>query len=145
MTNTTTDTTLKKILVVDDDQMMRIFIRDIFWIHGLNDKYAVSAVDGIEGAETMVSNPETRPDIIFMDLLMPTKEKDGNYSMKIDGSLNFVKKIKADDELKKIKVIVFSSFKERGIKDKLTECGADHYLVKGDFMPKEIIDFVESI
>ena len=31
-----------KILLIDDDEMMRIYFRDIFWIHGRGDIYEIN-------------------------------------------------------------------------------------------------------
>ena len=96
-------------------------------------------------AEEVLKNKETRPDIIFLDLLTKSGDGSGNISTKIDFSINFLKKIKSDEELKKIKVVVFSSFKEKEIQEKLLGLGADHYIVKGDLLPKEILNFVREL
>lgn len=134
-----------KILLIDDDEMMRIFFRDIFWIHGHSGEYEITAVESVQKSEDLINNKETRPDIIFLDLLMPTAPGSGYSSMKPDLSINLLKKIKSDEELKKIKVVIFSSFREKEMKEKLIGYGADDYLYKGDFMPKEILEFVKKL
>jgi DNA-binding NarL/FixJ family response regulator len=134
-----------KILFIDDNEMMRIFFRDIFWIHGLANKYEVTTVDSVAKAEEIVLDVTKRPDVIFLDLLMPTDPLVGASSAQTEPSVNLLKKIKESEDLKHIKVVVFSSFREKDIRERMISCGADHYLVKGDFMPKEIIDFVKNL
>ena len=59
-----------KILLIDDDEMMRIYFRDIFWIHSKKDVYDVQMVSSFEEAEKIVKNENTKPDTIFLDVLM---------------------------------------------------------------------------
>lgn len=134
-----------KILFIDDNEMMRIFFRDIFWIHGLSNKYEIMTADSVAKAEEIILDTKTQPDVVFLDLLMPTDPLKGESSSQIEPSINLLKKIKEREDLKHIKVVVFSSYREKAIKERMISSGADHYLVKGDFMPKEIIDFVKNL
>lgn len=130
-----------KILLVDDDEMIRIFFRDIFWIHGQSGKYEVSAVSALAEAERLIEDPATQPHIIFLDLSLPLAE---GGKLSIEASLAFLKRIKTDARLRAIQVVVYSGYSEPDLKHKLLENGADHYMVKGDFLPKEIIEFVDN-
>lgn len=134
-----------KILLVDDDEMIRIYFRDIFWIHGLENKYEFSTTDNIQQAEKIIANPETRPSIIFLDLLMPVESENNRTSLSPEGSFIFLKRIKTDPELKNIKVIIFSSHSEQIFKDQAKKLGAETYLIKGDNLPTELINFVSKL
>lgn len=133
-----------KILLIDDDEIIRIYFQDIFWIHGLDDKYSLSLTNDIKKAEEMVGNPSTRPDIIFMDLVMPM-EKDGRIVTTPETGFNFIEKIKSDEQLKKIKIIVFSGHDEESLKKKIKNLGVESYLIKGSNLPKELVDFINKI
>ncbi|MBI2450781.1 MAG: response regulator [Parcubacteria group bacterium] len=133
-----------KILFVDDDEVLRIYFRDIFWIHGLENKYEFETVDSLEKANEIIKNPKTRPNILFLDLLMP-QVINGRLILSPEGSFNLLKKIKTDPELKNIKVIIFSGYSEKIFIDEAKKLGAENYLIKGDNLPKEIIEFVEKI
>lgn len=133
----------KKILLVDDDEMMRIFLRDIFWVHGKDDKYHINAVANIDEAKKFLSNPAEIPDIIFLDLMMPGGGSE--TSLRLDRSLEFLKEVKTTPAYTKVHVVVFSGQRDSGIKETVKNLGADDYLVKGDLMPKEIIEFVDKL
>ncbi|MEK9154754.1 MAG: response regulator [Patescibacteria group bacterium] len=133
-----------KILLVDDDEMIRIYFRDIFWIHGLDNKYDLTTVESPQKAEAIISDPKTRPHIIFTDLVMPA-EKDGRIITSPEAGLNFLKKIKTDPELKDVKVIVFSGHSEDTLKKQVKELGAENYMIKSDNLPKDLIEYVEKM
>lgn len=134
-----------KILFIDDDEMMRIFFRDIFWIHGKNDRYQITLARTLIEADNIIKEPTTRPDIIFLDMMVLPEKRDGFSTYSIEKNMEFIKKIKSDSELSKIRVVVFSIHRDEALQKKLLGLGADGYLIKGSLMPKEIIDFVESL
>lgn len=134
-----------KILLVDDDEMMRIYFRDIFWIHGRNDKYEVTMASSLEEALGVVMNKDTKPDTIFLDIMMPIKGGKNSPDEQISRSLSFIEKVKGNKDITPTKIIIYSSQKEKFIKDEVYKLGADGYLVKGELMPKEIIDFTDKI
>ena len=45
----------------------------------------------------------------------------------------------------KIKVIVFSSVKDAGVRERVLRLGAERFMVKGDYMPTELIDAVRDV
>jgi len=134
-----------KILLVDDDEMIRIYFRDVFWIHGGDDKYEVEMATSLKEAEKKVYDEETRPDIIFQDVMLPIKGEDNSPDEQVNRTLAFIKKIKEDKSLEKLKVIIFSSQNEKIIRDEVAKLGVDGYLVKGELMPKEILEFTDKI
>ena len=133
-----------KVLLIDDDEMIRIYFQDIFWIHGLDNKYELAVINNIKKAEDIINNPSTKPDIIFMDLVMPI-EKDGRIITTPEAGLSLLKKIKDDEQLKKIKVIIFSGHDEESVKNQVKKLGAENYLIKGSNLPKELIEFIDKI
>ena len=133
-----------KILLVDDDEMLRIYFKDIFWIHNLEYKYELTVADNIKKAEEIINNPETCPNIIFLDLVMPIKT-DGQTITSPQAGLGLLKKIKSDPKLKNIKVIVLSGHGEKTLMNEVKKLGAENYLIKGDNLPKDLVNFIEKI
>lgn len=134
-----------KILLVDDDEMVRIYFRDIFWIHGLDHKYELITVDCPEKAEQILFNPNLEPPhIVFTDLVMPIK-KDEKTITSPEAGLNLIKKIKSSPALKDIKVIVFSNYPEEKLKKEIKKLGVEDYVPKGENLPKELVEYVEKL
>lgn len=133
-----------RILLVDDDEMMRIYFRDIFWIHGRSNDYEILMASSIEEAENIIKDKNTCPNTIFLDLVLSSR-KSGVSSFNMSQCIGFVKKIKSNKELSNIKIILYSGHSERSIQEELKKVGVDGFLVKGESMPKEIIAFADEL
>jgi two-component system phosphate regulon response regulator PhoB len=57
----------KKILIVDDEPDVAIFLRSVLEENGFS---CISAKDGVEGLEVL---RKERPDLVLLDLMMPKK------------------------------------------------------------------------
>ena len=136
----------KRLLVVEDDEMFRILLRDAFWIHGPNDVvFEVVSKRSIEEASEYLEHAETPPDMVFVGLWLLTAHKNGTTTRDTAPTLEFIKHLKGSEKYKKVVIIVYSRFSEAEFKEKAREAGADHYLVKGELTPREIVDFVEGL
>ena len=133
-----------RILIVDDDEMMRIYFRDIFWIHGRSNQYEILMASNIEEAEEIIKDENTRPNTIFLDLVLSSK-KSNVSSFDISRCVEFVTKIKKSTNLSHIKIILYSGHSERSIQEELSKVGVDGFLVKGESMPREIIAFADEL
>jgi two-component system phosphate regulon response regulator PhoB len=81
----------KKVLVVDDDQDVRSFVVTVL------EEYQYTplvAEDGVEGFEVI---KKESPDLVILDVLMPR-----------GSGIRLYRKLKTDDTLKKIPVIMFT-------------------------------------
>lgn len=123
-----------RILLIDDDEFIRMLVRDIFWIHGRG-KYQVEEARTVDEGEKLLK--EKKIDLILLDLIFPENGK------KAESSLSFLEKIKSDPETKDTKVIVFSGYPD--LKNKTLELGAEKFLLKGEYLPKEIFEAAENI
>ena len=139
------DTKKIKILLIDSDEMMRIYFRDVFWIHGRSDTYEISMVSSLEEAEKTITDKDTKPDTIFLDIMMVSSGGRSSGDEQIKKNLSFIERIKNDKELSSVKIIIFSNKKEESIKDEASKLGVDGFFTKGELMPKEIIDFTDKI
>ena len=112
---------MKTILIVDDSEIQLKLVSSFL---NLNERKIITATDGIEGLKQAIA---CQPDIIITDLVMPGLS-----------GLEFCRRIKKDERLKEIPIIVCSS-KERDIDRKWSfKQGASAYLVKP--LSKEVIN-----
>jgi len=81
----------KKILCVDDELDMRIFISTVLETQGYEAVTARNAVEGIRKAR------EVEPDLIVMDVMMPQS-----------GGVTLFQEIKKDERLKHVPVIMLT-------------------------------------
>jgi DNA-binding NarL/FixJ family response regulator len=129
-----------KILSIDEDDFMRIFIRDVFWIHG-GSQDELYVFGNVKKAKEFLEKPENKPNLIFMGLGLP--EEDGG-KQDVENGFRFLKELKSNPETKNIKVIVFSHFADKEIKKKALELGACNFLVKGEHMPQDILRIIKE-
>ncbi|MBU3925716.1 response regulator, partial [Patescibacteria group bacterium] len=127
---------------VDDDEFIKILFKDIFWVHGDEDLYDVKVVSTIEEARRLMNDPETCPCILFLDLMLSGPKE--NFSLDKNESLKFLEEIKKDKNKKDITIVIFSGYGEKEVVKKAVELGADKFLVKGEFLPKDLIQLVDS-
>jgi CheY-like chemotaxis protein len=110
------DVSTKKILVVEDDDLLRNII-----VNQLSTQYQVlSAADGEGGWNEAQSK---KPDLVILDLLMPN----------LDG-FGFLKRLRnfADPNLAKIPVIVVSNLSDPQSIDRAKQLNILEYYVKSD-------------
>ncbi len=137
------DSPKKKILLIDDNEVMRIMFSNIFWIHGLDDQYEIVAISNISEAEAILTNTATRPDFILTGLVMPF-EKDGKTITSAEAGFTLLKRVKDDPALAHIRVIIFSSYADEEYQEKARALGAVGYLKKKESLPQDIIELIRS-
>jgi len=120
---------VKKILVVDDCAKIRSLI--ILTLKNIGDYKFIEADSGEKAIEL---TRKEKPDLIFMDILMPGK---------IDG-LEAMKLLKADVETKAITVIMLTSKGNKQDYEFGKNSGADEYFIK-PFSPIELVQKVEIL
>ena len=86
----------KKVLVVDDDPDVRSFVVTVL---EENHYTPLVAQDGVEGLEMIEKEP---PDLVILDVLMPR-----------GSGIRLYRKLKTDDSLKEIPVIMFTGIAMR--------------------------------
>lgn len=117
----------RKILVADDEE----FIRQLVSATLRDDKRfdLLLAADGIEALELA---RKEKPDIIFLDVLMP----------KLDG-FEVCRRLKSDPETSAIQIIMLTALDSQADRDRGEEVGADGYFTK-PFSPRALIQEVEE-
>ena len=134
-----------RILLIDDDEMNRIYFRDIFWIHGGLDAYDIFSTNSIKDAEALIEKEETRPHVIFLDTLIVEKGSKNDIESQIKRSYNFVSDIKKKNKFSDLKIVIYSNQRDKKIEKQFKKIGVDGFLFKGELLPKEIIAFTNNI
>lgn len=118
----------KKILVVDDDENLRLVLVDKFNASGFS---AVGAKDGEEGLGKAL---EMHPDLILLDILMPV----------MDG-WEMLGKLRADDWGKGVKVVMLTVVEDAEAVAKAMSDGSFTYLIKTDHSIDQVVEAVEKM
>lgn len=117
----------KKILIADDNQNIRDALTYLLEDEGYELLLAK------DGAETLRKVRDLRPDILFLDIMMP----------EING-YDVCRTIKSDPLLKDTYVIMLTAKGQVAEQERGKEVGANEYIVK-PFSPMEILAKVKSI
>lgn len=86
----------KKVLVVDDEQDMRVFMTTLLETNGFR---PITAEDGKEGLAVARTK---RPDLIIMDIMMPR-----------ESGIYLYREVKKDPDLKNIPVILVTALSKK--------------------------------
>ena len=120
----------KKILIVEDEQSLRMSLQDTFSAEGFE---VFAASNGEEGLKLAL---EKSPDIILLDLLMP----------KMDG-MTMLRKIRSENAWgKNVPVIILTNLTaddEKRMKD-ITELEPTYYLEKVNWHMKDVVEKVKE-
>ncbi|MBU0670931.1 MAG: response regulator transcription factor [Patescibacteria group bacterium] len=118
----------KKILLVEDDEMLHNMYTQKFKTQGYE---VFSAFNGAEGVKMA---GEKSPDLILLDIIMP----------KMDGFVA-LKKIRKNSKTAKIPVIILTNLGQEDDIKKGKELGADDYFIKANHTPAEVVDKVKAV
>lgn len=119
---------MSKILLIEDDgSMSRVYERAFRF-----EKYEVIlAKTGLEGLKKLKID---KPDIILLDLMMP--EMSG---------IEFLDRVKKDDKIKDIPVIVLTNLAGENDASFALSKGAIKYLIKSQQKPQDVVRIVNDI
>ncbi|GEM_PF-2148469 len=116
-----------KVLIVDDEMIIRDLLSDILATQGYS---VLVAENGLVGLDIFKKQP-SEIDMIILDIIMPEMNGHEFYFA--------VKKLKPD-----VKILLTSGFSKSNIKKELLDAGVDGYLPK-PFTIKEVLEITEDI
>lgn len=117
----------KYVLVAEDDK----FYSKIYKVKLSKEGIDVEVVGN--GDELIQAAKKRKPDLILLDLIMPVK--DGFAALS---------ELKADPNLKDIKIVVLSNLGQQEDVEKAKALGADNYLIKSDISVTDMVNKVKS-
>jgi len=118
---------MKKILIIEDDQLVANIYRNKFSMEGFMVEVALDGESGLELVNTF------RPAIVILDLMLP----------KVTG-LDLLKKIRSQPAFKHLPIIVFSNTYLSNMVQEAWKAGATKCLSKANCTPKQVIDRLNS-
>ena len=112
----------QKILIVEDEATLQKTLSEYLVLEGFA---VVNALDGEQGVQM---TKREKPDLILLDIILP--KKDGYEVMD---------ELKADEETKKIPIILLTNLGGSEDVEKAFSKGATTYLVKADYKLEEVV------
>ena len=122
------DSAFGTILIIEDDASFRRVYQDMLDTAG----YTVFIADNGETGLGMVKSE--KPDLVLLDLNLP-----GLHGFEV------LSNIRGDAEIKEIPVIIMTALGEKADVRKGIELGANDYMVKGFFTPREILAKIRAV
>lgn len=119
---------MKKILIIEDDQIVANVYRNKLTVEGYQ---AETAPDGETGLKLLRT---FKPQIVILDLMLPG----------ISG-VEVIKEIRKDTEFSKVPTVVFSNTYLTNLIQEAWRAGANKCLSKSSCTPKDIIDIVRGL
>ncbi len=119
---------MKSILLIEDDP----FIADIYLTKLREFDFTVEVVN--DGGKALKKIKTQKPHLILLDIVLPN----------ING-WDILKKIKKDDQLKDIKIMILSNLDQKLEIEKGLGFGIDKYLVKAYYTPSEVVQEIKKI
>ena len=110
-----------RILLIEDDEG----IADLYRFRLANDGYSVEVAG--DGEEGLARARATMPDLIFLDLRLPTMS-----------GLDVLRGIRADPATAAIPVVIVTNFDEPDLRSQGVSLGALEFLVKADTVPAQV-------
>ena len=119
--------TKKKILIVEDEELLCEMYREVF------EKEGFLVVTASSGKEAVKVAQVAKPDFVLLDILLP--EENGIY---------FLEQRKSLPSLAAIPVMAFSNFDDSHIKKRAFDLGIKDYIIKTNYIPQEVVQKVKT-
>ena len=107
----------KKILVVDDDQMLLNVTKELLQ----NELYDIITHHEGKGVMNLVS--QIQPDLVLLDINMPVLSGDTLAML-----------LRANTDTRHIRIVFYSSNDEDSLRECVSACGVQGYICKGDIL-----------
>lgn len=115
------------VLIVEDDE----FLRSLAAKKLMQDGFDVKAV--VDGENAVAVARDSKPDLIVLDLILPG----------MDG-FDVLEKIKGEEVLKSVPVIVFSNLGQKEDVERARYLGASDFLVKSNFTLDDLLEKIKA-
>ena len=133
-----------KILLIEDDFYTCQLYQDIF---SFEPNYQLQTIKSIKSTEEVKEKAEEMmPDIILLDLILPlTPEKGGSYILDKELGFEILNKLKSDEKIKDIPIIIVSNINNREDIERAKAIGAEEYLIKSEIFPQQVVSIIERV
>lgn len=121
----------QKILIVDDELHIRSLLEQT--LEDLEDDHDVELITACDGQEGLDLIREERPELVFLDIMMPKKN-----------GYDVCSEIKSDPEFESTRIILLTAKGQEVDKKKGIEAGALRYMTK-PFDPDEVMELSQEL
>jgi CheY-like chemotaxis protein/HPt (histidine-containing phosphotransfer) domain-containing protein len=118
---------MKRILIVEDDQIFANIYGNRFRVEGFQVEFARDGLAGLEMVRTF------RPDAVILDLVLPRMT-----------GVELMKKIRSEPDFQQVPVIVLSNAHLTSMMQQAWKAGATKCLSKSNCTPEQVIDAVRD-
>lgn len=118
---------MKKILIIEDNQIVANVYRNKFLVEGYQTEVALDGETGLKLVNTF------KPNMILLDLMLP----------KMSG-VDVIRDVRGQEEFAKLPIVVFSNTYLTNLIQDAWKAGATKCLSKASCSPKDILDIVRS-
>ena len=118
---------MKKMLIVEDDQIVGSIYRHKFQVEGFQVELAL---DGDAGLKAVAS---FQPDVVVLDLMLP----------KLNG-VEVLKRLREKPETRSLPVIVLTNAYLSSLVQEAWKAGANHCMIKASCTPKQLVELVNK-
>jgi len=117
----------KTVLLVEDDLTMIKMYSTKLKMEGFAIEQAGDGEEGLNKAKTV------KADLIILDLMIPKL-----------GGMELLARLKEEEKTKNIPVIILSNLSQEQDIKKANELGVDHFLIKSNYTPSQVVKVVKS-
>jgi DNA-binding response OmpR family regulator len=118
---------MKRMLIIEDDQLVGNIYRHKFRSEGFTVELAVDGEAGLKAVQSM------RPDVVILDLMLP----------KLNG-VEVLKRLRATPEFQELPVIVLSNAYLSNLIQDAWRAGANNCLIKASCTPQQLLEVVQK-
>ena len=118
---------MKKMLIIEDDQIVgNIYLRK-FQVEGFRVELAV------DGEAGLAATLKSRPDVVILDLMLPG----------LNG-VEVLKRIRAEPTTRELPVVVLSNAYMSNLVQEAWKAGANYCMIKANCTPRQLVDIVNK-
>jgi CheY-like chemotaxis protein len=119
---------MARILIVEDNESLRLAYSSFLE----QEQHEVMACASVDDALAWLAT--TTPDLILLDMLLPKKN-----------GLNLLREYDVVEAHPEVKVIAFSNYSEKAIKEEALNLGVKSYLTKSLTTPVELVEIIKEV
>lgn len=118
---------MKKVLLIEEEPVLVDLFKDKFFKEGFNILTAPDSDSGLQIARI------EKPNVIILDIMLPTTS-----------GISFLKKLRAEPEISKTPVFVFSCLDTADVKKQAFDLKIEDYIVKTKYTPDQLLEKVKE-
>ena len=118
---------MKKILIIEDEKILVEMYKSKLEANNFEVFSAFSSEEGIQILK------KEKPDLVILDILLPK-----------ENGITFLEKIEKIKIISDIRIVVFSNYDDPETRKKALKLGAEDYLIKTQFTPREFLEKVKE-